>query len=147
MVVIESSPRGVEARSADACTNHFERLTEENRFNLDDSHRRLDLMKNANVQTAEEAFALLNSPEDDIFSLKYSSWSGTIHTSVYEPEKMCAWIGIGGDQTPKKFDFESWLFGTDAKGTKVYGRVDTDLPFVHMDENADWFRRKGERRD
>ncbi|MFB4161163.1 C45 family autoproteolytic acyltransferase/hydrolase [Geomicrobium sp. JSM 1781026] len=147
MVVIESSPRGVEARSADACTNHFERLTEENRFNLDDSHRRLDLMKQADVQTAEDAFALLNSPEEDIFSLKYSSWSGTIHTSLYEPEKMCAWIGIGGNQTPKKFDFESWLFGTDAEGAKVHGVVDTDLPFVHMDENADWFRRKGERRD
>ncbi|GAK05797.1 daunorubicin resistance ABC transporter, ATP-binding protein [Geomicrobium sp. JCM 19037] len=133
MVVIESSPRGVEARSADACTNHFERLTEENRFNLDDSHRRLDLMKNANVQTAEDAFALLNSPAEDIFSLKYSSWSGTIHTSLYEPEKMCAWIGIGGNQTPKKFDFESWLFGTDAEGAKVHGVVDTDLPlFIWM---------------
>ncbi|EZH65159.1 choloylglycine hydrolase [Bacillaceae bacterium JMAK1] len=142
MVVVESSPRGVNARSADACTNHFEIQTKENRFNLDDSMRRLDLMKNSGVNSPKEAYQLLNNPEEDVFSLKYTSWSGTIHTSLYEPEKMRASIGIGGNQKPYSFDFQDWLEGNDLTLAKLEGIVDTDLPFVHMDERADWFQRK-----
>ncbi|MBM7633241.1 C45 family autoproteolytic acyltransferase/hydolase [Geomicrobium sediminis] len=142
MVVVESSPRGVNARAADACTNHFEIQTKENRFNLDDSMRRLNLMKNSGVNSPEEAYQLLNNPEEDVFSLKYTSWSGTIHTSLYEPEKLRASIGIGGNQKPYTFDFHDWLEGNDLNLAKLEGIVDTELPFVHMDERADWFQRK-----
>ena len=42
---VETSPRGVEVRSTNACTNHFEIMTHENRHHLVDSKRRLEIMK------------------------------------------------------------------------------------------------------
>ncbi|MBB6451065.1 putative choloylglycine hydrolase [Geomicrobium halophilum] len=142
MVVIESSPRGVEARAATACTNHFERLKQENRFNLDDSMLRLALMEASDAGNAYDAFRLLNDTDNDIFSTKYKSWAGTIHTSAYIPSEMKAWIGLGGDQDPIEFDFTKWLEGEDVDKDRITGEVDTDLPFVHMDEKADWFQRR-----
>ncbi|SDJ06756.1 C45 family autoproteolytic acyltransferase/hydolase [Natribacillus halophilus] len=142
MVVIEASPRGVNSRIASACTNHFDIQTNENRFRLDDSKRRLALMEENSTLDADDAFRLLNDTDEEIFSDRYKSWAGTIHTSAYFPKEMKAWIALGGDREPVEFDFADWLSGQDIDDKHLAGTVDTDLPFLHMDKGADWFRKK-----
>ena len=89
-----------------------------------------------------EAFRLLNDTDKGVFSDLYGSWAGTIHTSAYFPKAMKAWFALGGDQEPTEIDFGKWLIGEDVELQKIYGEVDTDIPFVHLDEGADWSKRK-----
>ncbi len=50
-------------------------------------------------------------------------------------------MALGGNQEPAEFYFGKWLAGEDIGAKRMTGAVDTDIPFVHMDENADWFKR------
>ncbi|MGG3914140.1 C45 family autoproteolytic acyltransferase/hydolase [Rossellomorea vietnamensis] len=138
--IVETSPRGVEVRKGNACTNHFEIMTDENRNHLVDSKRRLSILKETGDQDAHSAFRLMNDTDKGVFSDLYGSWAGTIHTSAYFPKEMKAWFALGGDREPVIFDFAEWLKGKDVEQEKMTGKVDTDIPFVHMDEGADWFR-------
>ncbi|WP_066189498.1 C45 family autoproteolytic acyltransferase/hydolase [Gracilibacillus timonensis] len=139
--IVETSPRGVEVRQGMACTNHFQRLTKENRHYLKDSQRRLNILedRHGNALNGGEAFRLLNSTEKGVFSKLYGQWAGTIHTSAYFPAKREAWFALGGDQQPTKFDFAAWLKGQACSVSKVTGEIDTAIPFAHM-EKADWYR-------
>lgn len=139
--IVETSPRGVEVRQSTMCTNHFEIMKEENRNHLIDSKRRLAVMEEEKPENAEEAFRLMNGSERGVFSDLYGSWAGTIHTSGYLPKEMKAWFALGGDRDPVVFDFDKWLEGENVSQVKMSGEVDTDIPFVHMDEGADWFKR------
>ncbi|QDP39879.1 C45 family autoproteolytic acyltransferase/hydolase [Radiobacillus deserti] len=139
--VVEASPRGVEVREAQACTNHFEIMKAENRNYLKDSQRRLDIIEQANLSEGEQAFRLFNDMDKGLFSTDYKSWAGTIHTAAYFPSEQKVWMALGGNQKPTVFDFAAWLAGQDEDRDKIYGEVDTDIPFVHMDENATWFRK------
>jgi predicted choloylglycine hydrolase len=141
--VVETSPRGVEVRQSNACTNHFEIMKQENRNHLEDSKRRLDVMRKQQYahQEAIQAFRLLNDRKKGVFSDLYSSWAGTIHTTAYLPREMKTWIALGGDREPVEFDFGKWLEGEDVDINRITGEIDTDIPFLHMDEKADWFRR------
>lgn len=140
---VETSPRGVEVRQSNACTNHFEIMKQENRNHLEDSRRRLDVMQENQEAHSEaiQAFRLLNDRNKGVFSELYSSWAGTIHTTAYLPWEMKAWIALGGDREPVQFDFGKWLEGENIKMNRITGEIDTDIPFLHMDEKADWFRR------
>ncbi|WRP07749.1 C45 family peptidase [Rossellomorea aquimaris] len=137
--IVETSPRGVEIRQSNACTNHFEVMTHENRNHLVDSKRRLSIIQSKQATDAHEAFRLMNDTDKGVFSDLYGSWAGTIHTSAYFPNEMKAWFSLGGDREPVVFDFARWLEGEDVVLEKIIGEVDTDIPFVHMDEGADWF--------
>ncbi|MFJ7746338.1 C45 family autoproteolytic acyltransferase/hydolase [Peribacillus sp. NPDC097295] len=140
--IIETSPRSVEVRTATACTNHFEILKHENRHHLVDSKRRLDTIhqQQESISDAYEAFRLFNDTNQGVFSELYSSWAGTIHTSAYLPGEMKAWIALGGNQEPTILDFAKWLAGEDIEKERIMGVIDTTIPFVHMDEGANWFR-------
>lgn len=138
--IVETSPRGVEVRKSNACTNHFEVMTHENRNHLVDSKRRLGVIQEMGEQDAYKAFRLMNDTDKGVFSDLYGSWAGTIHTSAYFPKEMKAWFALGGDRDPVVFDFAEWLQGKDIESEKITGEVDTDIPFVHMDEGADWFQ-------
>ncbi len=129
--VVETSPRGVEVRQANACTNHFEIMESENRNHLVDSKRRLSVMQNEHTKHKEAmaAFKLLNDSDKGVFSDLYSSWAGTIHTSAYFPRDLKAWFAIGGDQKPIEIDFAKWLGGEDIDIVRIAGKVDTDIPF------------------
>lgn len=142
--IVEATPRQIEVRQAKMCTNHFEILTDENRHHLVDSERRLDAMnaKYKELSDAKSAFRFMNGRDQGVFSELYSSWAGTIHTSAYLPREMKAWIALGGDQEPIEFDFLKWLSGEDLILKKITGEVDTDIPFVHMDEGAHWSRKR-----
>ncbi|XXM72166.1 C45 family autoproteolytic acyltransferase/hydrolase [Lysinibacillus sphaericus] len=139
--IVETSPRGVEVRQSNVCANHFEVMKDENRNHLIDSKRRLAVMEEEKPEIAEEAFRLLNGSGRGVFSDLYGSWAGTIHTSAYLPGEMKAWFALGGDREPVVFDFDKWLKGEDITRTQITGEVDTDIPFVHIDEGADWFKR------
>ncbi|GIO21503.1 C45 family autoproteolytic acyltransferase/hydolase [Oceanobacillus sp. J11TS1] len=142
--IVEASPRNIEVRNGAACTNHFQIMKEENRHYLKDSKRRLEIMEKDQLTSplnGDEAFQLLNGTENGVFSKLYGQWAGTIHTAAYFPQKLEAWLALGGDQQPVKFDFASWLNGDDFSASKVTGTIDTEIPFVHM-EKADWFRTK-----
>lgn len=138
--IVETTPRKVAVRRGTLCTNHFEILKEENRRVLEDSQQRLAVMKENIGLTAEEAFRLLNDTKQGVFSKSYRSWAGTIHTSAYFPKERIVWFAVGGDQEPYIFDFSRWLRGDDISAKKMIGMIDTDLPFPHMDERADWYR-------
>lgn len=142
-LVIEASPREVKIRESRSCTNHFEILKHENRGHLADSERRLAVLENhqEHLTEAREAFRLLNDTDKGVFSDLYASWAGTIHTAAYFPKELKAWFALGGDQTPAVLDFGNWLEGSGIPLERVTGKVNTDIPFVHMDEHADWFRR------
>jgi predicted choloylglycine hydrolase len=137
--IVETSPRRVEVRQGNVCTNHFKVITEENRRVLKDSKERLQAMEEAGSLKGEEAFRFLNDTDKGVFSKLYGDWAGTIHTSAYFPSKLEAWYALGGDQEPKIFDFAAWLSGEDFPVERVEGEVDTEIPFVNM-EKADWFR-------
>ncbi|MEC1373240.1 C45 family autoproteolytic acyltransferase/hydrolase [Heyndrickxia oleronia] len=141
-IAVETSPRRVEVRKTNMCTNHFEIMKHENRNHLVDSKRRLEVLchHQEHLEGAMEAFRLLNDTDKGVFSNLYGSWAGTIHTSGYLPRKMEAWFALGGDHEPVKLDFAKWLSGEDLSLERMIGTVDTDIPFVHMDEGADWFK-------
>lgn len=133
--IIETSPRGVAVRSAQSCTNHFEILKEENRRHLADSEARLDKISEKEVLgSVAEAFRFMNDPEQGVFSKQYKSWAGTIHTSAYLPKEKQAWLALGENREPTIFDFSRWLQGENIATSKVYGAVDTDIGFAHMDD-------------
>lgn len=141
--IAEATPREVKVRESRICANHFELLQHENRGHLVDSKRRLAILEEhqAHLSEAREAFRLLNDTDKGIFSDLYASWAGTIHTAAYFPNELKVWFALGGDQHPAVLDFSAWLAGKDISIQRITGEVDTDIPFVHMDEHADWFRR------
>ena len=138
--IVETSPRQVAVRQGSICTNHFEILQKENRRVLDDSMQRLAVMEEHPGLSGEEAFRLLNDTDRGVFSKLYGSWAGTIHTSAYFPKERKVWFAVGGDQKPYEFDFSHWLEGEHFPIKTIAGKVDTEIPFAHMDKNADWFR-------
>lgn len=140
--VVEATPREVKVRESHACTNHFEILKHENRGHLADSERRLAVLEERqdDLNGAQEAFRLLNDTDKGVFSDLYASWAGTIHTAAYFPNELKSWFALGGDQKPAVFDFGAWLAGQDIPLEQITGEVQTDIPFVHMDEQADWFK-------
>ncbi|MRH43887.1 linear amide C-N hydrolase [Aquibacillus halophilus] len=142
--VVEASPRGIEVRQSNVCTNHFEKMEHENRNYLVDSERRLNVIQKQRESfgDAYDAFRLFNDPGKGVFSTEYRNWAGTIHTSAYFPRHMKTWFALGGNQQPTAFDFTKWLEGTDVTSNQIIGQVETDIPFAHMDENASWFNAK-----
>lgn len=136
--VVEATPREVTVRDGHTCTNHFEEMTHENRHHLDDSLARMNTIEQQRKMTERgyDAFRLFNDTGKGIFSDKYREWAGTIHTSLYFPQERKMGFAIGGDQEPLMFDFAAWMRGEDFATTHVWGRVDTDQPFVHMDTSA-----------
>lgn len=136
--VVEATPRGVEVRRSNVCTNHFELMKHENRYHLDDSYKRMDAIEEqkGQVTNAYQAFRMLNDTDKGVFSKYYKSWAGTIHTSGYLPKHKKAWFALGGDREPLIFDFHTWLQGENITTKRILGKVDTDLPFVHMESNV-----------
>lgn len=135
-VVVEASPRSVVARASRVSTNHFELLTEENRYQMKDSLRREETMLSHlnNKTDAYSAFRMLNDSDQGVFSKKYSTASGTLHTASYFPHSLEVGFAIGPDRLPLMFDFSKWLQGERLYAKRINGKIDTELPFVHMAE-------------
>lgn len=134
-IVVEATPRGVQAYQSNVCTNHFIALKHENRHHLDDSYKRLNAINanKQNISNGYQAFRMMNDMDDGVFATDYKNWSGTIHTSGYFPKEKKVWFALGADREPVVFDFNKWLDGEKVTTTRVFGEVETDLPFAHMD--------------
>ncbi|MRH41433.1 acyl-CoA--6-aminopenicillanic acid acyltransferase [Aquibacillus halophilus] len=131
--VVEASPRSVVARKSNISTNHFEMLTEENRYRMDDSIRRQQVMAGQPNETdVYSAFQMLNNKGNEVFSDKYGAWSGTLHTAAYIPKERKAWFAIGGDRKPIIFDFNEFLNGEKVRIKQVKGYLDYDKSFINM---------------
>ena len=137
--VVETSPRKVVARKSNISTNHFEVLTEENRYRMDDSLKRTKELERKQHDDLDvyAAYQLLNDKEGDIFSSKYDASAGTIHTAAYLPKEMKAWFTIGGNRMPVSFDFNRYLKGERMNIKKVRGILNYHTPFVNMDRSYD----------
>lgn len=134
--VVEASPRKVIARKSNISTNHFEVLTEENRYRTAESVRRQNEIKkqNGNGLDIFNAYQMLNDKERDVFSNKYDASAGTIHTSAYIPKEGKAFFGIGGNQMPVIFDFNSYLQGKKIYVKQIKGKLEYHKPFVNMEK-------------
>ena len=132
--IVEASPRHVIVRVDQVCTNHFEVLKEENRYHLDDSFERMNVINRnkTDLTNPYDAFRLFNDRERGVFSEKYKSWAGTIHTSAYFPKEKKVWFALGGDQEPYIFDFGKWIEGEKLNVKQIHGKVNTDLSFAHL---------------
>lgn len=130
--IIEVTPRAIDVRYDQTCTNHFKLLTHENRNYTKESTERLNrLIDHAPEQISKhEAFKLFNNPKNNIYSKLFNSWSGTIHTSMYEPQSLSAWIALGENNKPSQFNFQQWLDGQPINQHTFEGQVDTDLTFA-----------------
>lgn len=130
--IVEVSPRDINVRYDRTCTNHFKLLTHENRNYTKESKERLArTLKQTDIQMDKrKAFELFNSPEYEIYSKLFSSWSGTIHTSMYNPETMEAWIALGENGTPVQIDFNKWLAGNELNIHSFDGYIDTEIQFA-----------------
>ncbi|KGX91975.1 choloylglycine hydrolase [Pontibacillus halophilus JSM 076056 = DSM 19796] len=127
-VVVEGSPRGVAHYEGNYCTNHFDRLTGENRRHMDDSKRRMkDMQGRDPFQSGAEAFRYLNDPEGPIFSEEYDHWAGTIHTIGYFPKTMDVWFTLGGYNRPVPFNLKRWLEGEQNRVKKIRGKLNTTI--------------------
>ena len=135
-VVVETSPRAIAVRESRVSTNHFELLTEENRYQTDDSRRREQTMlaQRQSLTDAYSAFRLLNDLEKGVFSTKYSTASGTLHTASYFPHSLEVGFALGPNRLPLMFNFNKWLQGQRLYAKRVNGKIDTKLPFPHMAE-------------
>lgn len=135
-VVVETSPRSVVVRESSVSTNHFEFLSEENRYQIDDSvcREQLLLMEQQNQIDAYSAFRLLNDSDGGIFSKKYSTASGTLHTASFSPASLKVGFALGPNRLPLMFDFNEWLQGERLYAKQINGKIDTHFPFPHMAE-------------
>ncbi|QDP39556.1 C45 family autoproteolytic acyltransferase/hydolase [Radiobacillus deserti] len=132
-VVVEASPRSVVARDSNISTNHFEMLTEENRYRMDDSIRRQNLLQAHRKGNINQAFQMLNRTDNEVFSKKYGAWSGTLHTAAYAPEERKTWFAIGADRMPVIFDFNRFLQGEKMNVKRIKGELDYHTPFINME--------------
>ncbi|MFS0674844.1 C45 family autoproteolytic acyltransferase/hydolase [Ornithinibacillus sp. 179-J 7C1 HS] len=133
--VVEASPRRVDVHHGNACTNHFEKLSEENRYRMDESVERQSTILNQgkNVINPYQAFHMMNDMDKGVFSPKYGAWAGTLHTAAYFPQDLKAWFSLGGNQQPIVFDFKKWLDGDRMMVRKIKGKLDVKTPFVNME--------------
>lgn len=132
--IVEASPRKVEVRKSNISTNHFEVLTEENRYRTEDSLRRQKKLENEQTDQLNiySAYQLLNDADKEIFAKKYDASAGTIHTSAYIPKEKKALFAIGSNQMPVIFDFNRYLAGERINVTRMKGMLDYHMPFVNM---------------
>lgn len=130
--IIEVSPRSIEVRYDRTCTNHFKLLTHENRNYTKESKARLHqvLKHTSHGLKPDDAFQLFNDPQYGIYSKLFKSWSGTIHTVLYKPQSLEAWITLGENDTPRVFNFNDWLNGKEISLSPLKGAIDTDLTFA-----------------
>ncbi|MGV3244383.1 C45 family autoproteolytic acyltransferase/hydolase [Staphylococcus sp. 11261D007BR] len=131
--IVEVTPRGVEVRYDQTCTNHFKLLTHENRNYTKESMERLERLDTTLSYSNLDKFDVFNrfnNPDYQIYSKLFKSWSGTIHTSMYEPHSLTAYIALGENQSPIEIDFSKWLKGTPLQHHQFSGNLDTEITFA-----------------
>jgi len=134
--VVEASPKRVDVRKGNYCTNHFHLLNEENRYQMTESEAREAAIARqmATADEAYEAFRILNDSSKGVFSKKYGAYSGTLHTACYLPNELQVWFSLGENLRPVIFDFQKWLNGQKLYVKKVKGKLDAKSGFINRVE-------------
>src|SRR5699024_7086721 len=124
--VVEATPRDVEVRKSNVCTNNIEQMKHESRYHLEDSHQRRESKQSQQSQATDayQAFRMLDDTDRGVFSSQYKNWSGTIHTAAYFPKQKKVWFALGGDRDPLIFDFAKWMKGENVTTKRILGEVD-----------------------
>lgn len=133
-IIVEASPRRVIVRHDNVCTNHFIELTEENRYRMDDSIRRSEVMKTARKNKLQpmEAYQLMNDPNQGVLSTNYGAWSGTIHTALFDVKNLRMGFALGGYRMPYMINFGQWVEkGKDLNVRRINGELDTKINVVY----------------
>lgn len=132
--IVEASPRDIAVRQGNVCTNHFEELTAENRYRMDDSEKRERAMINQqhHVQDPLSAFQLLNDPKRGVFSSNYGNYAGTLHTAIYFPSDMKVGIALGENQLPLVFDIHDLLTAQQIIAKYIKGNIHSKTPFINV---------------
>lgn len=127
-LVVEATPKQVVSRQANMCTNHFELLTEQNRYRFDESKDRLNQIKqNWDRNLSQEmSYQRFNDLDHSIFSEKYQAASGTLHTSVYNPEELSLLIGIASQEKPSKIMLHQ---DSPIRIKRVRGKLNWEKPY------------------
>lgn len=132
-VVVEASPRDVVVHQEHLCTNHFTKLTQENRYRMEDSLRRKKEMakQETSVTDSLSAYKMMNDTERGVFSTSYGTWSGTLHTALYIPKERTVGFALGGDRKPVFFSFAEWLKGKRLPITTINGELKSQIGFAN----------------
>ncbi|AVP37539.1 C45 family autoproteolytic acyltransferase/hydolase [Staphylococcus felis] len=131
--IVEVTPRGTKVRYDTTCTNHFKLLTHENRNYTQESKTRLEHLESSlanKTLNRSDVFKLFNDPSYQIYSKLFKSWSGTIHTSMYDAHTLTAWIALGENQDPIRIHFKDWLLGAPLEHSQFSGYIDTSISFA-----------------
>ncbi|UOQ86873.1 C45 family autoproteolytic acyltransferase/hydolase [Gracilibacillus salinarum] len=132
--VVEATSDAVRVKEDTVSTNHFDILTESNRYHLADSKRRMAIFREQPPSlTKRDAFQLLNNIEHEVFSEKYPQSGGTLHTTVYDLHSLEAGIALGHNRVPTTFSFRDWLKGQDSWIRKVRGQINTKERMPYME--------------
>lgn len=131
--IVEASPRKVIAHQGFVCTNHFYRLTDENRYRMDDSKAREQIInsKSAESQQMLDAFHLLNNDKNGVYSHNYGAFNGTLHTAVYSPQSMKIGIALGMQKYPLMFDFQQLFDQENIRVKRIRGAIKYKHPFIN----------------
>lgn len=134
--VVEATPEKVVARQSTMSTNHFEVLVENNRYRMEDSIRRQEILAEGEKELANPfaAYQLLNDEKHDVFAHKYDASAGTIHTAAYLPKERKALFAIGSNRMPVVFDLNRFIAGERINVTKVKGALAYHRPFATMEK-------------
>src|SRR5690625_1797547 len=131
--IVEASPRKVIAHQGFVCTNHFYRLTDENRYRMGDSKARERIInsKSAESQQMLDAFHLLNNDKNGVYSHNYGAFNGTLHTAVYSPQSMKIGIALGMQKYPLMFDFQQLFDQENIRVKRIRGAIKYKHPFIN----------------
>lgn len=132
-IVVEASPRDVVKRHAHMCTNHFELLKEDNRYQYDESSERLRKIKQAWYPQLSmiRAYQTFNGRKTAIFSNDYQYSSGTLHTIVYNPKARTALVGVGRQEQPVAIHLNETHSAPKVYVKKIRGVINWPRPYLN----------------
>lgn len=132
-VIVEAAPSKVAVRHDFVCTNHFQTLTDQNRYRMDDSIRRSTAVQQAHpsIHNGRDMYELMNGRDHGVFSSNYGAWSGTIHTSIMQPNTLQMGFTLGSDRFPYMFDFQKWIDGENILVKQINGQLETTASFMN----------------
>ncbi|MFB1049462.1 C45 family autoproteolytic acyltransferase/hydolase [Paraliobacillus sp. JSM ZJ581] len=134
--IVEATAQAIRVKENRFSTNHFDMLSEFNRYHLNDSKRRLDILKNQSPSLSiTEAYQLFNNTEKDIFSIDYTQSAGTLHTTLYDMDTAEVGIALGSNRLPTMIAFNDWMSGKDIWITKMLGKINTTEHMPYMKIN------------
>src|SRR5699024_9584254 len=94
-----------------------------------EGYNTIEIITNENLSLAT-AVEYFNNTDYDIDSKFFSSWSGTIHTSIYIHEYLEFKLALTETGYIHTIKFNDWLQGKPLESLNVSGELDSDIIFA-----------------